>query len=117
MSNHPNAMLLLVLTPDTLTRKTYRAIMAEEDKEELGDVTIGDCSYQCFVMEEDYNADHEVRAPEGSIVLKDWVTFGYGQSIEWQTLVERKEALDVWAKSACEKYQCSYKIQIGADYA
>ena len=36
----------------------------------------------------------QVSAPEGSIVLLDLVTYGYGEQISWDELSRRKVALE-----------------------
>lgn len=117
MSTHPNAMLLLTLTPDDLARKTYRAIMAEfgvEDEDH--DFKIGDVNYHHQVMEEDYDDGHQITAKPGDIVLWDLVTYGYGQRIAWAKLEAQKDALEEWAKGVCERHKCSYEIFVGANY-
>jgi len=41
MSCHPNAMLILALTPDGLARKTYRAILEDAKIDSDGSFNIG----------------------------------------------------------------------------
>jgi FKBP-type peptidyl-prolyl cis-trans isomerase (trigger factor) len=67
-------------------------------------------------MEEEYEKDWQISAQEGSIVVFDLVTYGYGEKIEWGKLEEQKVELENWAKIVCEKYHCNYEIFIGANY-
>lgn len=117
MSIHPNAMLLLALTPDNLARKTHRDIMTEVGIEDADDdITIGKVEYHHNIMEEDYNSSYQISLPEGSICLWDLVTYGYGEKIEWDKLAAQKEELEEWAKGICERHHCSYKIYVSANY-
>lgn len=120
MSTHPNAMLLLELTPDDLSRKTYRAILADAGGKDEGDdsegIKIGQHTYMHRVMEDDYYEDSQVAAKPGSIVLWDLVTYGYGERIGWRALEERKDDLDEWAARMCKKHHCSYAIFVSANY-
>lgn len=120
MSTHPNAMLLLELTPDDLSRKTYRAILADAEVKDEGDesedIKIGQHTYMHRVMEDDYYEDSQVAATSGSIVLWDLVTYGYGERIAWGELEMRKTELERWAQDVCKKHKCSYAIFVSANY-
>lgn len=118
MSTHPNALLICQLTPDNLTRKTYRAILEEHklEEEEEPDIIIKEERYHVFVAEREYDDNWQIHSPEGSIVLLNLVTYGYGESIEWDKLVAIKETLEEWAKGICERHRCSYKILVSANY-
>ena len=116
MSTHPNAILLLALTPEDLARKTYRAILDDAKVEDDDDIKIEGTDYHHCVMEEEYNESYQVSAKEGDIVLLDMVTYGYGETIEWVKLEAQKNSLEEWAKSVCEKFHCTYKIFITANY-
>ncbi len=116
MSIHPNAMLLLTLTPDDLARKTYRAILSETGSDEDDDIKIGDDTYHHRVMEEDYYESSQISAKEGDIVLWDLVTYGYGETITWAKLEAQKNALEEWARGICERHHCKAEIFVGANY-
>ncbi len=116
MSIHPNAMLLLALTPDDLARKTYRAILAEAGVEDEEGIKISGETYHHCVMEEDYNEDNQISAKEGDIVLWNLVTYGYGETITWAKLEAQKQALEVWAEDICERYKCNFEIFVSANY-
>lgn len=117
MSTHPNAMLLLVLTPDDLARKTYRAILDEAGlKHNDEDIKIAGDDYHHRVMEEDYYEDSQITAKEGDIVLWDLVTYGYGATITWAKLEAQKNTLEAWAKNICERHKCSFEIFVSANY-
>ena len=125
MSTHPNAILLLTLTPDDLTRKTWKNILRESKvwkyQEEgvidfEGQIKIDGNEYYHRIMESDYNESMQISASEGDIAVYDMVTYGYGEVIEWDKLVKQKEDLESWAKIMCEKFNCSYKIFVTANY-
>lgn len=116
MSTHPNAMLLLALTPDDLARKTYRAILEEAGVDGDHDIKIAGTDYHHGVMENDYEDNHQIDLPEGSIWLLDLVTYGYGEKVEWAALVKQQAELDEWARGVCERHHCSYKIYVSANY-
>jgi len=125
MSTHPNAILLLTLTPDGLVRKTRRGIL-EENKvykwdepgviDEEGQIVIGENKYHQKVMEDDYLEGMQIAAKEGDIIVFDMVTYGYGEVIEWDDLEKQKQELEEWAKFMCDKFHCNYKIFVTANY-
>ena len=117
MGTHPNTILMVILTPDDLARKTHRAIMADAGVEDTDrEIKIGDRDYNHRVMESDYDEGFQIAAPEGSIVLHDFVTYGYSEKIEWEKLQAQKEELEAWARDVCERHKCSYKIFVSANY-
>jgi len=125
MSTHPNAVLLLTLTPDDLSRKTWKNILEESKvwkyQEEgvidfEGQIKIGDNEYIHEVMESNYNEGMQISASEGDIIVFDMVTYGYGEVVEWDKLVKQKEELEEWAKIMCKKFNCNYKIFVTANY-
>lgn len=117
MSSHPNTMLFCILTPDDLARKTYRSILSSEgiDEDDSG-VKIAGRTFSIQVMEEDYDDGYQIAAQEGQIVLHTYLTFDYGDRVEWDELVMIKDALQAWAESASAQHKCSYAISIGANY-
>lgn len=125
MSTHPNAVLLLTLTPDDLSRKTWKNILQEAKvwkwQEEgvidfEGQIKICGNEYSHRIMESNYNESMQISASEGDIVVYDMVTYGYGEVIEWDKLVKQKEELEAWAKVMCKKFNCNYKIFVTANY-
>lgn len=116
MSTHPNAMLLLALTPDDLARKTYRAILEEVGTDRDHEIKIGDDGYWHGVMEDDYDESRQIQLPQGTIYLCDLVTYGYGEKVSWDNLEKQKAALDEWAKGVCERHHCKADIFISANY-
>lgn len=117
MSTHPNAMLILALTPDDLARKTYRAILAEAGIEDEGSFQIGDKSYHMHgVMESDYHESNQLALPEGTIYVYDHVTYGYGDTIKWDALAAQKDALLEWGNRMAEKFHCKAEIIVSANY-
>jgi len=117
MSTHPNAMLLLVLSPQDLPRKTHLEILGSEGiTNPERDIKIGGEIYHHQVMEDDYEEDFQISAPPGSIVFWDLVTYGYGEVVHWRDLDKQKKALEKWAKNICKQHHCSYDIFISANY-
>jgi len=122
MSTHPNVILMCILTPNDLARKTYRSIVEEfkandwVEEEGTSAIKIGAIEYHCKVMEEGYDDDWQIRAKEGDIVVFDLVTYGYGENIAWEKLEARKNELESWAKEICERLSCLYKIVVTANY-
>ena len=116
MGTHPNTLLMLVLTPDGLSRKTMREILEEHDLEEDDDIKIGSKEYHHTIMEADYDESFQIGSKEGDLVFHDFLTYGYGESQSWADVEIQKNELEEWAKVMCEKYHCSYEIRLGANY-
>lgn len=116
MSTHPNAILMVILTPDDLARKTYRALLQEAGIDEDRQFKIGGHTYTHLVMEDSYDESWQISAPEGSIVLHGYLTYGYGERLPWSEVESRKVALEEWARAACERHHCAYEICISANY-
>ena len=89
MSTHPNVILMCVITPDNLARKTMREIV--QDNEE--DIKIGEYNYSFFVAESDYKESYQISAKEGSLVFHDYVTYGYGDVCDWDDLEKKKKTI------------------------
>lgn len=135
MGTHPNTILMCVLTPDDLARKTFRDI-AEEMGAKIDDDSctlrilnefydhpnaktgepIPKTDFTMTIMESDYDDSFQLSAPAGSIVLHDFQTYGYGEVITWTKLEDRKNKLETWAKDICERHKCKYEIQVTANY-
>jgi hypothetical protein len=110
--------LIAELVPDDLSRKTYRAILTEINGDDDGDkgVRIGEDSYHTILMEGAYDHSSQISAREGSIVLWNPVTYGYGTTIEWSTLQAQKDRLEAWCQDICPRHHCGYKIVVSANY-
>lgn len=120
MSTHPNAILMAVLTPDDLSRKTYRAIVeaagGELYDEGGGRVKIAGRDYTIDVMEDSYDDSNQISAPEGSIVARVFLTYGYGEVIAWEEVAKMQRELDEWSADMCKRFSCTHAIQITANY-
>jgi hypothetical protein len=130
MSTHPNALLVAKLSPNDLPRKTYKALKVEcgvDPEDDYLSVRIPtgvesdkswerEDSYHTFLAEDSYNQGNQISAAEGSIVLWDPVTYGYGETIAWDKLVAQQQRLDEWCKRTREKLNCTYKIFVTANY-
>lgn len=117
MSIHPNVLLIRALIPDDLPSKTYREILAlcgltDDDPE----VKIGDSDYSVRLMDGDYYESMQVRAPSGSIVFFETVTYGYGDVIAWDKLVAEKEALHAKLTEIAAQTKCRVEITVSANY-
>lgn len=120
MSTHPNAILMLTLQPQDLPRKTMRAILAEagvDPDEESPQIKIGNEDYTVRLMEDSYDESIQLAAPVGTIVLHDFLTYGYGEKLSWENAAQRQAALKAWADDVCEKHHCSiHEIAVAANY-
>jgi len=118
MRTHPNTILMAVLKPNSTTRATLRAMTEHQSccDKKYESFKIGGNDYTSTVMESDYDEGYQISADEGDIVIHSFLTYGYGEAIDWENLVEKKTALEQWAIKMCKLYQCSYKIQVTANY-
>lgn len=116
MSIHPNTLLMLILRPNGLSRKTLREILDETNTEAEEDIKINDREFHYIIMEDRYQKSYQISSEEGDIVIFDFVTYGYGDSIGWDKLEKLKNALEVWAIPICKKFNCEYEIKISANY-
>jgi hypothetical protein len=123
MSTHPNAILAVRLTPDDLPNRTFRAILeanglTEADiSEGSASIKVGGMNFTASVFEEDYDADgYQIQAKMGDIVLHDYVTYGYGETITFEKLRERATALEEWAKATAAAHHCRYEVFLTANY-
>lgn len=119
MSTHPNAMLLCILTPHDLARKTFREI-SEHENAEISEGSfsfkIGGQHYSAHVMESDYDESMQISAEEGQIVVSNFLTYGYGEKITWQRAAMVAEELEHWAIQAGKRHACAYEIHLSANY-
>jgi hypothetical protein len=110
-------MILGVLVPDDLTRKTFRAIVDEAGGGEDGyPIKIGERSYGLRVMEDSYDSEYQISAPEGSIVAHGYLTYGYGETLPWEKVEQAKAELEEWLRGIAERHKCSYSIRLTANY-
>jgi hypothetical protein len=117
LGTHPNAILMAVLTPDGLSRKTMRDILADNGVPDVDyDVRIGEVDYYHKIMEEDYDKVYQIAASEGDLIFFKFVTYGYGEFIDWEDLEKQKNELEKWAGEMCSKHNCSFKIRVTANY-
>ena len=116
MSTHPNAILLLTLTPQNLSRKTMHDILDEAKVAYDNDITIAGKDYHNQIMEDEYEEGYQISAKEGDLIFFDLVTYGYGEQISWDDLAAQKADLEAWAKDICDRHHCTYKISVTANY-
>lgn len=120
MSTHPNAILMLTLQPQDLPRKTLRAILEAagvDPDEESPSIKIGEHDYTVRLMEDSYDESFQIGAPVGTIVLHDFLTYGYGDKCSWEQAAAQQIALREWAQAACETHHCTiHEIAITANY-
>ena len=138
MSTHPNAMLILRLEPDDVPCKTLREMLDERRKgfDRDGDglirvnehdsnypqlpcdteFAIGDIVYRSKLMD-GYDESDQIDGEEGQIVLYDLMTYGFGESIAFDEVKRRAEALEAWAAENCPKHKISkWSVEISANY-
>lgn len=118
MSAHPNVILMAVLKPDGLSRKTMREIVAEYPSKHNEEyyIGIGEKDYSSTIMESDYDDEWQIAADEGDLIFLDFVTYGYGRWIAWNDLEKQKVELEKWAKEVSKKFHCSFEIRVSANY-
>lgn len=116
MSTHPNVILMAVLTPHGLARKTMAAILAEAGVKDDEDISIGGTKYHTLVMEDSYDQGWQISAKEADLVFFKLVTYGYGEVITWLELERLKTALEAWANKTAAKHQCDVRIDVTANY-
>lgn len=116
MSTHPNVILMVVLKPDGLSRKTMREILVEAQVGVDYDIKIGSTEYHHIVMESDYEEGYQISGEEGDLIFFDMVTYGYGEAIIWEKLEQQKQDLEQWAIEICKRHHCNYTISITANY-
>lgn len=119
MSSHPNAMLLVTITPDDSSRKTFRDMAAHEGSEiseGSADIRIGGRRFSASVMENDYDEGKQISAEEGQIVMYGFLTYGYGEQAPWHEVAALVDAVETWAEEACARFKFTYKISISANY-
>lgn len=110
---------MAVLTPDGLSRKTMRDILIDNgvDVEDyIDDITIGCIGYNHKVMEDSYDKNYQISAKEGDLIFFSFITYGYGESIEWDRLEAQKNDLEQWAINTCGKHNCTFKIKVTANH-
>lgn len=117
MSTHPNVILQCNLTPNGLTRQTFRELIAAVGVEYPDDLfKIGTTNFHAKVMGDDYDSSSQISAKEGDIVVYAFATYGYRETVEWDELDKKNRELEAWATEICTKLNCSFKIVVGANY-
>ncbi len=116
MSTHPNVILMAVFTPDGTTRKTAREIWTDCGADKDGEFKIGNHSFSTTIMESDYDESRQISANEGDIVFHDYLTYGYGETIEWGEVERRVGELRAWAEPLAQAHNCSVVIKLTANY-
>lgn len=117
MSIHPNVMLILSLTPNDLSHKTYNNILNDAGIDNDGELKIGSMSCNHHgVMESEYDENIQLSLPKGSIYIIDLATYGYGEKLTWKELETKKSEFEKWGKDVCEKHHCSMEIFVSANY-
>jgi len=117
MSTHPNVILMAVLTPKGLARQTMANILGGPYKrDDHHDAIKLPEGYTPIVMESDYDDGMQIGANEGDLVFYDLVTYGYGKVIAWADLEARKTRLEEWANEMAKVHDCTYRIDVSANF-
>ena len=118
MGAHPNIILMACLTPDGLSRKTMRDILFDAgiyDNDTalvLGPEHFGEV-FSHHIMESDYYENYQIYAKEGDLVFHTYLTCGF---ISMDVLNARIRKLTDWASATAKKHNCSYRIELTANY-
>lgn len=137
MSTHPNTILFCVLTPregelsgflfdaicghmkvsadeDCVTPTAQLRILGRSYKNLKGeDIPRDDFT---MYMHDEYDTGMQIEAPENTIVVHEYVTYGYGEVISWGDLEKIKVKLEEWASDICGRFGCTYRINVTANY-
>lgn len=121
MSIHPNVILMAILQPDDLPMKTLRALREHvgiKGEEDAGEFSVeGQDTWNLTLMEGSYDDGWQIAAPTGSIVVHDFLTYGYGDTIEWEKVVAIVERLKAWCAGLPESLHIGkFEIKITANY-
>ncbi len=124
MSQHPNVILLAVLKPDGLSRKTMRDIIDNNELAYRGsdwskgppDIKVAGHIYHAEIMESNFDNNWQISGDSGDLMFFDLVTYGYGEAITWTELSQRQMELEKWAQETCNKHQCTHEIRVSANY-
>ena len=118
MSTHPNTILMLVLTPDDLPRKTAREILGSDySRDEGNELQIGGRDYHCLLMEnENYDEGFQIAAKQGELVFFIYVTYGYGDTVAFDEVSTHRDRLAAWAIENAVKHHCRWRIELTANY-
>lgn len=109
--------MMLVLTPEGLSRKTMSDILGcQYSKDDTKEVQIGTYSYKPLVMESDYDDGYQITGKEGDLIFHDFVTYGYGENVPVEEFTKREKDLEDWGKEVCEKHHCKMKVEVTANY-
>lgn len=127
MSSHPNAILMAVFTPDDLARKTLRNIATRYGGPDYvtvsgidsDDITKGynNGRFNLFIVESEFDDNgYQIEAPEGSIVVFTFLTYGYNEKKSWTYVARMQEHLEAFAKQVDREFNCNHEIYISANY-
>lgn len=116
-------MLQLVLKPkdpDFNARKFFQApplddTEGDEDGDDGFEVVISGRSYTATVFdEEEYDDGYQIEGKEGQIVLHEYLTYGYGETVEFSEVVRLVNNLRAWADDRSMIFD--HSVRIGANY-
>lgn len=116
MSTHPNCLLIGALIPDDLPSKTFRSVLAELGLDDGDDLEISDKNFHVKLMDGDYDDDMQVTAPSGATVFIGMLTYGYGEVMPWDKLVEVRDALLAKLTEIAAATHCRVEITVSANY-
>ena len=127
-----NVMLMAIIKADGDAETMFAAIVAESKKNErrvrtiestdnVFDIYLSDRpgrqdSWYALLMATDYNAEYDISADAGNIVLFDFMTMGATEKQSWSYVEEQKNKLEAWAKGVCERHGGEFDIVLTANY-
>lgn len=127
-----NVMLMAIIKPFGRPADMFAAIVAESNKNEcrvrtiestdnVFDIYLSDRpgrqdSWYALLMSTDYNAEYDISADAGNIVLFDFMTMGATEKGSWLYAEQKKNELEAWAKGVCERHGGKFDIVLTANY-
>lgn len=129
MSNHPNVLLILRLTPEApsqgdnaasdLLAEIAKDISAKVDEDEGHlNVKIGDSDYIGIPFNKDtsYDDDSQISTSAGDIVFYTYATYDYGDTVTLDDLQAMRDEAAKWAEDICVKHHLTAVFAVGANY-
>ena len=108
--------MIAVLTPDDLTRRTLRAIIAGNLSTDDDYIKIAGEDWHIKPMEGDYDENFQIKAKEGDIIVFNMFTYGYGDFATWKSVSAMHDSLVDWCEECKGTYNFSYEIRMSANY-
>lgn len=120
MSTHPNAILMMVYEHENAAEIFDGEFDGTAYAKKYGaggiDIEIEDEYFNVMLMDSDYDASMQIEAPEGSLVINKFLTYGYGDTITWARAQELQNILQKFGEALVEKHGGKISCHITANY-